>query len=199
MKDNELKGQAERRHIRVAVGVSSLLALPVAALLFNCGPALAQRIHPAQQRAYASRGPARGTGQLPEKGMETMGQASDAQIKFENPADAPLAIREVKVRRAGGANANGAATISVTVANTTDRPIASFGLVFVRKSKERAYTERSEVIEPNGTYSFDALTLSGKTSDLAAKIKGVRFADGSKWGDFSPAPTPPSPPSPPSP
>ncbi|HEX7956013.1 MAG TPA: hypothetical protein VF508_03670, partial [Pyrinomonadaceae bacterium] len=144
MRKNELKGRAERRHIRVAAGLGSLLALSAAALLCGRAPALAQRTHPAQHRAHAGRGPALVTGQLPEKGTETMGQASDARLKFENPGDAPLVIREVKVRRAGGADANGAATISVTVANTTDRRITSFGLVFVKKSKERAYTERSE-------------------------------------------------------
>jgi len=197
MRNNELKGWEERRHICVAMSMVVLLALSVATLLFNCDRALAQRIHQVQNRAYISQRPAHAAGQLLEKGIETMGQASDAQSKFENPADAPLIIREVKVKRASGTNANDAATISVTVSNTTQRRITSFGLVFVKKSKERAYTERSEVIEPNGTYSFDALTLSGKTSNLLAKIKGVRFADGSKWGEFSPAPPLPPAPNPP--
>lgn len=193
MKDNKLKVK-ERRHIGVAVVMGALIALSVAALLFNFSGTLAQSIHPAQDVSHE---PARATRQLDQKGVETMGQASDSQIKFENPADAPLIIREVKVKRASGANATDSSTISVTVVNTTSRQIASFGLVFVQGSKEKAYTERSEVIEPNGTYGFDALTLAGKTSELVAKIKGVRFADGSKWGEFSPAPPPPPAPKPP--
>jgi hypothetical protein len=195
MRNNRLEGREERGRVRAYRG--ALLALTVAALLFNCGLAMARRNHAALNRVYVGGGAASATGQVPEKGIETMGQASDDQIKIDNPTDAPLVIREVRVKRAGGASAKGSAMISVTVANTTSQRITSFGLALVRNSRERAYTERSEVIGPNGTYSFDALALSGKTSGLMAKIKGVRFADGSEWGEFSPAPPPPTAPNPP--
>jgi hypothetical protein len=187
MRHNKMKRSGERLHISVAVVTGALMALAVAAMLFNNGRGAAQSIGAVQDGASVAR---EGTGK--------MGQDADSRIKFENPAGAPLVIREVKVKTARGANPDGSSLVNVTVANTTNRRIKSFGLVFVRESKEMAYTERKEVIGANGTFSFDALTLSGNTSDLVAKIKGVRFADGSKWGDFTPPPpAPPAPGTPP--
>lgn len=140
--------------------------------------------------------------------MSMIDQAPEVNIQVNNPPDAPLTIKDLKVKAIKRENKEGAfppakdndylAALEITFANNTNRRINSFSVEFDGTNGARSvFVEYNKAgVEPRGTYTMGKrgriiFRASGNPELWSIEVKGVTFEDGQTWGKLPPPPPKP--------
>jgi TonB family protein len=120
--------------------------------------------------------------------------STDFNLKIENSEGAPLTMVAATARVLNLTSGHRepddyAITPSVTMLNNTEQRITAFALNIKNTQSNFEYDAgRSEVgLGPGGTFSGSLATFAGLPGDphyLKIKVVGVRFEDGSHWGQL---------------
>ncbi len=133
-------------------------------------------------------------------------KAPETYIQIDTSNDAPVLIKEAKVRtlegglyKARNVSWHNPMRPAVKLYNNTDKRIQGVAIQFDNeKSRSNVYFQFSPAIKPHEyadgeTYWFTS--SAGAVSAMTAKVIGVMYKDGEVWGKMPPPPPPPPPPS----
>jgi TonB family protein len=134
-------------------------------------------------------------------------KAPETYIQIDTSNDAPVLIKEAKVRTLEGGlykaryvSWHNPMRPAVKLYNNTDKRIQGVAIQFDNeKSRSNVYFQFSPAIKPHeyadGEINYFT-SSAGAASAMTAKVIGVMYKDGEVWGKMPPPPPPPPPPFP---
>lgn len=221
------KLSAWHRALTCALAAAALALTVCAGLVSRTRTAEARMLEGFDAPQHASRvivrgGARRGDEGKPEEGpaVREVEQATEAVVRFENVASAPLVINEARMRlitqdQLRRADAEGADSFedeespffvtlpTVTLTNVSGKAVREVGIGYLTGGRVNVISGYAVSIKPGEAETFRSdwrrrnVIIPGDFSDVSVRVVWVTFADGTQWGPRAHDPHPPAPPPPP--